>query len=551
MSTQRKTRNTSSSRGSGNGRGSSGSTGRVIHGGASGTATPRATTTTIDPNNPNPDMWKRHPYYGFVGGLTAGGDLASFINSGSDMDHVKNLFQSLLNGNTNAAQLLAAFLHGQDRDNWSDETYSMIMQYMFSLMSTTDQRAYDWTMLQDSRQYNNPTNELARLMGAGISRDAALQILSGSAGNVGGVGSSGSMPPIPTPTGTEGQMQLQKDAFVRDTVLSGISAIMGIVQGGVGIAQGVEQVKTLQAQNYWNQQQIAAYDSVNQLTQGLQALQASGQIESSEIEQLSNANDLIKFLQDKAKDNEQIAQIVNSKPYQVALGTNYGREYLNQYWKSQRDSRDAGTILDEYIRGQKLQNAISALQPDKIAAEMQLIGTESALYDQQIIESCNKIAVGEAQIEVLNEQGNYIRIQSEKSLSEIDFLRAQIEGQQITNKSLNLNYEYNEAGFPMLKQNRIDELTVQAMKWSTLLRDPNYSQNMIWQMQRKWLMDYENAADAAYVMSLYNHAVGDFAQRRPGIFALGAVYKSTGLAELLKFATGAVSTAATALPVVP
>lgn len=525
--------------------GGSGRTGTSVRG------TNSDPTTSFDPNNPQPDMWKHNPYFGFLGGYTAGGDLSDFAGGSSDLDHIRNLFQSLLNGNTNAAQLLAALLQGSNRADWSDESYTMIMQYLFSLMSTSDQRAYDWTMLQDSRQYNNPTNELARLMGAGISRDAALQILSGSAGNAGGVGSAGSLASVPTPTGTDGQLQLQRDAFVRDTVISGISAIMGIVQGGVGIAQGVEQVKTLQAQNYWNQQQISAYDSVNQLTQGLQALQASGQIESSEIERLSNANDLIKFLQDKAKDNEQIAQLVNSKPYLTALGTNYGREYLNQYWKSQRDSRDAGTILDEYIRGQKLQNDVTALQPTKIAAEMANIGKQNDLIDQQIIESCNRIAVGEANIQVLNEQGNYIRVQSNKAESEIDYLRAQIEGQNISNKSLNLNYEYNAAGFPMLKQNRIDQLTQEAMKWSTLLRDPQYSKNMIWQMQRRWLLEYENAADAAYVMNLYYNAVGNFATDHPGIYALGSVFKSTGLADMLKFSAGAVSAAATSFPVVP
>lgn len=524
-----------------------------VRSGGSGRSGTSSRGTTNDPifDDPHNGNWKWNPYYGFLGGhANPDGPMGQFAGSNSDLDHIQQLFKALLNGDTNAAQLLASMLQGTNRSDWSDESYSMIMQYLFSLMSTSDQRSFDWSMLQDSRQYNNPTNELARLMGAGISRDAALQILSGSAGNVGGTG-AGTMAPVPTPTGTEGQMQLQKNAFIRDSVLSGISAIMGIVQGGVGIAQGVEQVQTLQAQNYWNQQQISAYDSVNQLTQGLQALQASGQIESSDIEQLSNANDLIRFLQDKAKDNEQIAQIVNSKPYQVALGTNYGRDYLNHYWKSQRDSRDAGTILDEYIRGQRLQNAVTALQPEKIAAEMELIGSQSALADQQIIESCNKIAVGEAQIEVLNEQGNYIRVQSNKAESEIDFLRAQIEGQQITNKSLGLNYEYNSAGFPMLKQNRIDQLTTEAMKWSTLLRDPQYSQNMIWQMQRKWLLDYENAADAAYVMNLYYNAVGNFATDHPGIYALGSVFKSTGLADMLKFSAGAVSAAATAFPVVP
>lgn len=80
----------------------------------------------------------------------------------------------------------------------SDMVISLLMN-LLSYNTTQEQRDYDYRMLNESRQYNNPQNELARLMGAGISRDAALQLMSGSAGNLGsgsGAGATQMMSPV-------------------------------------------------------------------------------------------------------------------------------------------------------------------------------------------------------------------------------------------------------------------------------------------------------------------------------------------------------------------
>lgn len=490
------------------------------------------------------------PYSGFVGGTPSGtprDPLSQYLgqNFGNHTSNIK--FQEVLSqlgkGQTDVTQLLAALLSAGD-NGFTDERWDMLYQYLLSVMNTADQRNYDWSMLQDSRLYGNPMNELARYMGSGISRDAAIQMLSGSAGNLGGSTIGSGALTTPAPTGISGTQELAKQQTTSGIVFGAVDALNSLLSTGMEMSQGVEQVKNMQAQNYWNQQQISAFDSVQQVTQALQTMQTNGMLEPSEIEGLSNANDLIKFLQDKSKDNEQLQQLVKSPAYQKSLGTSYGRDFFNKYWSSLRDSRNAGDILDEFLIGQRLDNATKRLQPELISAEISKIGQENKESELRIVEIANKIAVGNAQIEYMDKQGRWVTAQTSKTYTEQELIESQITGQNLQNELLNLNYEYNSAGFPMLKQNRIDELTLQAQKWNTIMHDPKYSKGYLEQMQKAWLSEASNAADAAYVLSLYYNAVADFATTHPGLYSLGQCFKESGMPQLLKIGGTVASPAA-------
>ena len=448
-------------------------------------------------------------------------------------------FQSVLkeleSGQTDSSQLFAALLGAGDL-SFPNEQWDMFYQYLLGLMQQANQRAFDIEQRDESRLYNNPMNELARLMGSGISRDAALEILKGSAGG----SSSGSAiigsgafnaPSVSAPSGS---MELQKQQNIADIVFGSLSALSNLMQSGVSLAQGIEQVKLLNSQNYFSQQQMNAFDSVQQITQALQTMQTNGEIEPADIEGLSNADDLIKFLQNASKNNEQIAKLIKSPSYAHALGTSYGRDYFNSYWKSLRNSRDEGTIYDEFVNGLKFDNAIKQLQPQLMGAEISRIGMENKVSEQMIIESANRIAQGEANIQYLNKQGEWIDAQVTLSAAQTRLTNQQTNKSITENKLLGQNYEYNEAGFAMLKQNRIDELTYKALEWNTKLRSPS-SKGYVQQMQKAWLTEGSNAADAAYVMSLYYNAVGDFATSHPGLYQLGACFHMSGMDKLLKF----------------
>lgn len=441
--------------------------------------------------------------------------------------------QELVNGETDSSQLLASLL-GAGNAQFSDERWDMFYQYLLGMMQQANQRAFDIEQRDESRLYNNPMNELARLMGSGVSRDAALEILKGSAGGSGSLGVAGSgsfdAPSVSAPSGT---MELQKQQSIAGMVFGSLAALSNLVQSGVSVAQGIEQVNQLKGQNYFSNKQIEAFDSVQQLTSALQTMQTNGEIEPSEIEKLSNANDLIKFLQKQSESNDNLKQLIKSPAYATALGTSYGRNYFNQYWKSLRDTRDEGTLLDSFIRNQQLQNTLLNANIDKVGAEMENLGKQNSLINQQIIESCNRVAVGDAQISVLNEQGKFIQVQSTQLIrqtdSQVSLMDTQAFGQDITNRQLSLNYEYNEAGFPMLKLARVHDLELQLARWQCLTTPESMQKQM-----RSWLLEPQNAYDVAYLQNLYLNAVGSFAQQNPALWNLCSGFKASGAFDMVK-----------------
>lgn len=428
----------------------------------------------------------------------------------------------------------------------SDERTDSLFQYILQLLSTSDQRLYDqhmtenqrnydWNLKQEQRIYDDPTNQLSRLMGAGISRDAALQILSGSAGNV-GAGGSGSMPfgsgvgapnsQLPAPSGT---MQNQRI----NNALNAINAVSQLVQSGGKLAESIEQVQALQYSNSMTAQQVQSLDDVQKSIQQIQALQMSGVLKEDDLKQLSNFDDLSDYLNKSAADNTQVADFIKSPSYQRARGSLFGLQYFNRYWQNVRDNRDAGTRLDQFIRQNDLQNALTSVSVDKCGAEMSLIGTQQKATEQSIIESCHRVAQIDADIEVLNEQGEWLRVQEDSTRrltdSQVNALDTQTYGQNYQNDMLRQNYELNEAGFPMMKLARVHELELTLAKMQCYT-----SPESLKQFQIKWLQDPKNAADVAYLQMIHNNAVGDFAQMYPNIYALSVGCQASGLNDLVR-----------------
>lgn len=486
--------------------------------------------------NPNSASTWSNPYDGKTSGQGAA---------------INRLYETLGKGG-NPLQSLLSLLDGR---SWDEELWSMFFQFAlqqaansdqraYDQLVTKDQREYDWNLLQDSRLYNNPQNELARLMGSGISRDAAIQMLSGSAGNLGG--STGGSPvtnspvPVGSASGTPGD---QKLATVQ-TALQGVQMVANLVSQGIDAFTAVNQAQMMQAQNYMTQSQLQAFKGVNDISQAFDRAVFDGTLTIEDVQGLRTADDYYNWINDHA-DTKMIKPLIQSGAVNAAFGSTFGRQMMNHHLEQTRQSRDSGVVYDQFVRSQILDNAIRSLQPSKIGAELSLIGSQQKVNEQSIVESCTRIAIGEAQIEVLNEQGKWYAVQSDKTTAEQKFIEAQTQGQLTTNKQLSLNYEFNEAGFPMLKQNRIDELTAQALRWNIWLRegkdtsgkdtkvDPK-DQPTLYQMQREWLLKPENAADAAYVLSCYYGAVGDFATDHPSLYGLGVALDACGLGNILR-----------------
>ena len=445
--------------------------------------------------------------------------LNNMNNGGSLGQGYASIFQNIidhLKTNGNAAL----------NPDWLISLFQNLLQYQ----TTQDQRSYDWMLKQDQRNYDNPQNELARLMGAGISRDAALQLMSGSAGNLGGGSATGAA--VASPVAGAGAAALNSSnahANLVNNVYNGLQMVGNLVSQGFSVAQSIQQVQSLGMQNYMSQQQIQSYDAVNQVTQALQNMLNQGIITQDDFDSWKNGNDVQKWLLDHM-DTKTVAPLFQSGAMQRAFGSTYGREMFNNHWQQQNRGRTDGEILDLYVKSLHLQNDIAAIQPDYIAAEMENLSfqnlhldAQSQLFYQNITESMHRV-------ELIDKQGNKIDVDT---------------------AAANLDLEYNQAGFPMLKQNRIYQLQLQVEKWSALFgENPNiptydpvdgvdHKRDHLDEVVLSYLTDAEALRDIAYLKFIDAHAVGNFAKDHPGLYALCRSLNALGVFDYVKLGSTA------------
>lgn len=151
-----------------------------------------------------------------------------------------------------------------------DDLQQKLIDMFLQNMQNQEQRQYDQSVVNDERNYQSPTNQLARLMGAGISRDAALQILQGAGSSesplVGSQSSSGI-----TDTPTYGN-QLNQGFQTAFGFIGSISSLVGL---GFSIPQAIHQAHFLKNQNLLSDKQISSYNSSGRAFQILNAAGAS------------------------------------------------------------------------------------------------------------------------------------------------------------------------------------------------------------------------------------------------------------------------------------
>lgn len=271
------------------------------------------------------------------------GDILSRLTAGSD-DSIMQLLRAL--GINQEADLT-----GPQRDDWNKQLLQTLTNYLL----TEDNRKYNESMRDEQRIYDSPTNQLARLMGAGVSRDAAIQMLSG-----------GSQPiQSDAPSASEGiaasQSQLNGiNAALApiQTAFDAISAVGGLVSLGFSIPQAVQQTRALKFGNFMNQQQQNAFNSVNSLTNSLQTAVSDGILTAQDIEGWSNANDVYKWLNDHSETNF-VKPLAESGVLQGVFGSTIGREMFNSHWQQMRDARSGGELYDSFLRQQHLAEVLS------------------------------------------------------------------------------------------------------------------------------------------------------------------------------------------------
>lgn len=447
--------------------------------------------------------------------------------------------------------------------DWNKQVLDTMLQYMMM----QNQRDYDRSVLEEQRAYDNPQTAMLRLMATGMSRDAAMQMLSGSTGAAGAAALVGSGSGISTPQGvsatqsTANTMQAAKAAF------DIIGTAGSLVSLGFSIPSAISQANILANSAFMSTEQRAGYDAAKKVSSFFSNGLASGDIAADLVDGFSNATDSLKWLVDNP-DAPGVKNLTDSGALAAVMGTEYGSEAYNRFWNNLRSSRDAGTMLDQMIKNNDLKNALDSITIEEVGAQIEAIGQSNKESEQRIAESIKRVAQIDADIQLKNKEGEWISVQTkwygQKTSAEILALQASANasdaqahladvtayGQGIQNQYNEDLFEVSHAGIPMLKQCHLIELDQELRK----LQFQNDYDGRKKQLQA-WALEQDNAIKLQYLNSIYYNASGDFARNHPDLWNLAVGFQSCGAGELVRTggtaATSVIKAGARLAPKIP
>lgn len=239
----------------------------------------------------------------------------------------------------------------------------LIEMYLNNMVSQ-EQRGYDQSVLQEQRLYDSPTNQLARLMGAGISRDAAIQMLS-QGGETPMIGSgAGLSAGEPFQSTTEQVMQ------GLETAAGFASAFSSLISLGFTIPQALAQTDLLRTQSYLSQRQRQAFDAASEAYGVLQ--NAGVDINEKTFGNIANVSKIITEL---ANGGNFLAQgFVSRKGLQTLNDTApYSMPFLNQMYKNHRDSADYNREFELRMGNEEARKDLANVTASKLLVEMTAI----------------------------------------------------------------------------------------------------------------------------------------------------------------------------------
>lgn len=361
------------------------------------------------------------------GGLNGSGYLNDPFNGEIDYGSYAGLLQNLFGATSGGAQDFASLLVPEngnlsagDRKDFNKQLLDMILQ----MLITEEQRRYNEGLRDEQRLYDNPINALARLMGAGVSRDAAIQLLGGGSAGSGSGAPFGSPFAMPSggPSPSERQNQLANTSFNGvNTAVSFISTFMSM-----GISAGVasKQMQAMDNSNFFSGQQKQAYSAS---TEAFHILNSAG-VQSSP-ETTGSIDAVGKTLQGLADaGNAAAAAFIKDGGVDVLRKTApYSSPYLNSLYKDERQSKDYDRQFDAVIDNTIAQTELSHVNKNAVESQIHL-------YEQQILNLRAEEGYTTALTNLTNWQSRNQEKNLEKTDAEIQVLEEQkaLYGQQST-----------------------------------------------------------------------------------------------------------------------
>lgn len=379
-------------------------------------------------------------------------------------------------------------------DDWS----RVLMQYLTERLKTLDTREYNEKLLDEQRLYDSPLNQLARMMSSGISREAAMQMISGSGSGSGAAPYMSESAPLSVLPPSQSELNEQQTEASRiQTLIGGLSAISGLVGLGMSMASAVTQITAQSIQNNMSQKALQGLEHSDSVMSALQNAVTSGVLSTADMDGFSNATDALNYINDH-KDTNAFKPLFDSGAFQGVYGTKLGRDMFTQTWNSVRQSKDAGTLLDQYIGQQIAATELSQLDIKKGYTDLEYAIGELSRQDVEIQKIWNDVWNGNIQIEIAGEE---LKIKRQDAIIRKNEADRSITEQGIYNAVMNNDGDLST--LPDVRGLGQGQKYIAFSTWSDLYTMFNkaFAANGTQDMRDAWFKFYQNNNEAAQLMA--------------------------------------------------
>lgn len=413
------------------------------------------------------------------------GNLLDWLGVSNKDEFIKTLSALGVNtGDLNTAQAV----------DWNKQ----LLDNALAQLAENNKRDYDQRMRDEQRLYDNPLNALARLMGAGISRDAAIQMLNSGSG-AGGSGSlTGNAAALDNgiPASQSALNAEQTKLMPIQTAFGAISAISSAISGlgsfGISAATlgtSLAATRAMTAGQVLSNTQLAntlkGVESASTVISAISQAVDSGFIKRDL--QFDSAQHMVDFIRENAPNFQPFQNLVSSGALDSINKDVYSLNALNAGYKSWRESRDFNIDRKHLVRMQGLEEIFKTLDIGKINSEIEL---NSAKYNEVIANIINSTKLADSAV-ALNE-ANRIKTYAEASNidAQTDLLHQQYDLQQ-------LDLDWLTANINDINSIRTTQLQLEVAQWDKMTPDELEKQ------ATSWLQDKQNQRTIIALESIY------------------------------------------------
>lgn len=258
---------------------------------------------------------------------------------------------------------LYELLNGSAGKDWNKQLLETLLQQYL----TEENRAYNESRTAEQRIFDDPLNQLARLTGAGVGRDAAIAMLQGGQQPV--TSDSSTVAPGLAPSESRANA-IGAATSVVNTLFGAMSTVGSLASFGLSIPQAIEQTKFLRGQNLMSNETLQGLEAVNQVGSAIAGLVSSGVLSTADLDSFTNGSDMLSYINDHRDTDAFKPLFTPGGAMQTLLGTKSGRQMFDNYWNSTINPKHSGDMLESFLNQAKLQESLSYI--DTLAKRQQM-----------------------------------------------------------------------------------------------------------------------------------------------------------------------------------